>query len=76
MELMKAYIEIQNDAEEMIQVYNRVVEIATKQNKKYPMTKRWFVGIYKDFDVKKAKEAIDEYLIKQAAAVPAVASVQ
>ena len=76
MELMKAYIEIQNDAEEMIQVYNRVVKMATEQHKKYPLTKSWFVGVYKDFNVEDAQKKINAHMIAQAAAVPAVASAQ
>ena len=75
MELMKAYIEIQNDAEEMIQVYNRVVKMATEQHKKYPLTKSWFVGVYKNFNVEDAQKAINAHLIAQAAA-PIAASAQ
>ena len=73
MDLMKAYIGIQENAKEMMDVYERVVAMAVKQHKKYPLTKSWFVGVYKDFDVKKAQEAIDAYLIAQAAA-PIVAN--
>ena len=76
MDLMKAYIGIQKNAKEMLEVYERVVEMAIKQHKKYPLTKSWFVGVYKDFDVKKAQEAIDAYLIAQAAAAPVAASAQ
>lgn len=76
MDLMKAYIGIQDNAKEMLAVYERVVEMAIKQHKKYPLTKSWFVGVYKDFDVKKAQEAIDAHLIAQAAAVPAAAIAQ
>ena len=67
---------LQKNAKEMLEVYERVVEMAIKQHKKYPLTKSWFVGVYKDFDVKKAQEAIDAYLIAQAAAAPVAASAQ
>ena len=50
--------------------------MATEQKKKYPLTKSWFVGIYEDFDVKKAQKAIDDYMIAQAAAAPVAASAQ
>ena len=76
MDLMKAYIGIQKNAKEMLEVYERVVEMAIKQQKKYPLTKSWFVGVYEDFDVKKAQKAIDDYMIAQAAAVPAAAIAQ
>ena len=76
MELMKAYIEIQSNAKEMLETYNRVVEMATKQKKKYPLTKSWFVGVYTDFNVEDAQKKINAHLIAQAAAVPAVASAQ
>ena len=76
MDLMKAYIEIQDNAKEMLEAYNRVVKMATEQKKKYPLTKSWFVGVYEDFDVKKAQKAIDDYMIAQAAAVPAAAIAQ
>ena len=76
MELMKAYIEIQSNANEMIETYNRVVEMATKQKKKYPLTKSWFTSVYKNFDVKSAQEAIDAYWIAKAAGTPTVAMAQ
>ena len=76
MELMKAYIKTQENAKEMLEVYDRVVAMAIKQHKKYPLTKSWFVGVYKDFDVKKAQEAIDAYLIAQAAGAPIAACAQ
>lgn len=71
MELMKAYIEIQDNSKEMLKIYDRVVEMATKQQKnkkkKYPLTKSWFTSVYKNFDVKKAQEEIDAYWIAKAA---------
>lgn len=76
MDLMKAYIEIQNDAEEKIQVFNRVVKMATEQKKKYPLTKSWFVGVYKDFNVEEAQKQIDAYLIAKAAGAPVMALAQ
>ena len=76
MELMKAYIEIQSNANEMIETYNRVVEMATKQKKKYPLTKSWFVGVYKDFNVEEAQKQIDAYLIAKAAGAPVMALAQ
>ena len=70
MALMKAYIEIQDNSTEMLEIYDRVVEMATKQQKnkrkKYPLTKSWFTCVYKDFDVKKAQEEIDAYWIAKA----------
>ena len=70
MELMKAYIEIQDNSKEMLEIYDRVVEMATKQQKnkrkKYPLTKSWFTSVYKNFDVKKAQEEIDAYRIAKA----------
>ena len=76
MELMKSYIEIQSNAKEMLETYNRVVEMATKQKKKYPLTKSWFTGVYKNFNVKSAQEAIDAYWIAKAAGTPTVAMAQ
>lgn len=76
MDLMKAYIGIQDNAKEMLDVYERVVAMAIKQHKKYPLTKSWFVGVYKDFDVKKAQEEIDAYWIAKAVEVPNTATAQ
>ena len=76
LDLMKAYIEIQENAAEMLEAYERVVKMATEQHKKYPLTKSWFVGVYKDFDVQKAQKAINESLIKNAAGAPIAASAQ
>ena len=76
MDLMKSYIAIQGNAKEMREVYDRVVEMATKQKKKYALTKSWFIGVYQDFDVKKAQEAIDKYLLAQAVGTVAIASAQ
>lgn len=76
MDLMKAYIGIQDNAKEMLDIYERVVAMAIKQHKKYPLTKSWFVGVYKDFDVKKAQEEIDAYWIAKAVEVPNTATAQ
>ena len=76
MDLMKAYIGIQDNAKEMLDVYERVVAMAIKQHKKYPLTKSWFVGVYKDFDVKKAQEEIDAYWIAKAVEVPNTTTAQ
>ena len=75
MDLMKAYIEIQDNAKEMLEVYERVVAMAIKQHKKYPLTKSWFGGVYKNFNVEDAQKAINAHLIAQAAA-PIAASAQ
>ena len=75
MDLMKAYIKTQENAKEMLEVYNRVVKMATEQHKKYPLTKSWFVGVYKNFNVEDAQKAINAHLIAQAAA-PIAASAQ
>ena len=76
MDLMKAYIGIQDNSKEMLDVYERVVAMAIKQHKKYPLTKSWFVGVYKDFDVKKAQEEIDAYWIAKAVEVPNTTTAQ
>ena len=76
MDLMKAYIGIHDNAKEMLDVYERVVAMAIKQHKKYPLTKSWFVGVYKDFDVKKAQEEIDAYWIAKAVEVPNTTTAQ
>ena len=76
MDLMKAYIGIQDNAKEMLDVYERVVAMAIKQHKKYPLTKSWFVGVYKDFDVKKAQEEIDAYWISKAVEAPNTTTAQ
>ena len=73
---MKAYLEIQDNAEEMLAIFNRVVDMATKQKKKYPLTKSWFTGMYPNHDVKKAQEEIDAYWIAKAVEVPNAASAQ
>ena len=65
LELMEEYICIQNDREAAMVIFNEVVKMAKAQGKKYPMTKKWFLERYKDFDVNKAKEAIDSYKIAQ-----------
>lgn len=76
MDLMKAYIEIQDNAKEMLEAYNRVVKMATEQKKKYPLTKSWFVGVYEDFDVKKAQKAINDHMIAVAAGAITVVTAQ
>ena len=50
-------------------------EMAIKQHKKYPLTKSWFVGVYKNFNVEDAQKAINAHLIALAAA-PIAASAQ
>lgn len=65
--LIRDYLAIQKNAKELLAVYDRIKDAANEQKKKpFPLIKRWFLDTFKSFDVEKAKEEINKYMIKEA----------
>ena len=63
--LMERYIRIQSNKAVLMEEYNAIKAFAKEDGHSiYPLTKQWFLGTFKDFDVDKAKKAIADAGIK------------
>lgn len=63
--LMERYIRIQSNEAVLMEEYKGIKAFAKKDGHSiYPLTKQWFLGTFKDFDVDKAKKAIADAGIK------------
>lgn len=63
--LMERYIRIQPNKAELMDEYNAIKAFAKDGGHSvYPLTKRWFLGTFKGFDVDKAKKEIADAAIK------------
>lgn len=70
-DLMKAFIEIQANSKELMKDYEDVKQFAEDAKmSSYPITKKWFLEQFEDFNVNKAKKAI--YEVKSKAVVAKV----
>lgn len=66
--LMEDFISIQENAKETLSEYEAVKKMAKNAGRSiYPITKKWFLSVYEDFDVEDAKRAIRDSLISNAA---------
>ena len=66
-ELMERFIDSQESAEQTKKVYEAVKKYAkTAGRSVYPITKKWFLNKFKDFEMDKALEAIADNLVKTA----------
>lgn len=66
-ELMESFIDTQENAEQTKKVYEAVKKYAkTAGRSVYPITKKWFLNKFKDFEMDKALEAIADNLVKTA----------
>lgn len=60
-DLMKRYLSIQNNADELLAKYEGIKKFAKEAGLSvYPITKKWFLEIFKNFDVVEAKKAINK----------------
>ena len=60
-DLMKRYISIQNNAEELLTKYEDIKAFAKEAGLSvYPITKKWFLETFEGFDVKDAKKEINK----------------
>ena len=59
LDLMKQYINTQNDGEQRMEEFNSFI----KENKKYALIKKWFLQTYKGFSVEEAKRVISDCII-------------
>ena len=60
-DLMKRYLSIQNNAEELLTKYEGIKKFAKDSGLSvYPITKKWFLETFEGFDVKEAKKAINK----------------
>lgn len=60
-DLMKRYISIQDNAEELLAKYEGIKEFAKDSGLSvYPITKKWFLETFEGFDVKEAKKEINK----------------
>ena len=57
-ELMKQYISIQDNAEELERQFAKAAELG-----KFPLVRKWFLNTFEGFDMDEAKEAIDQALL-------------
>lgn len=60
-DLMKRYLSIQDNAEELLTKYEGIKKFAKDSGLSvYPITKKWFLETFEGFDVKEAKKAINK----------------
>ena len=60
-DLMKKYISIQDNAEELLTKYEGIKKFAKDSGLSvYPITKKWFLETFEGFDVMEAKKAINK----------------
>ena len=60
-DLMKRYISIQDNAEELLAKYEGIKKFAKDSGLSvYPITKKWFLETFEGFDVKEAKKEINK----------------
>lgn len=65
--LMEDFIAIQKDSEHKVKEYKAVKDAAKEANRSvYPLTKKWFLSVYENFDVEEAKAAIRDAMIAKA----------
>jgi hypothetical protein len=68
--LMEDYIAIQENSEQDEKEYEAVKKTAKNAGRSvYPLTKKWFLKKYKDFDVEEAKAEISDAMIAKAAKI-------
>lgn len=65
---MKEYIELQEDSENVLAVFEKVQEIAEAKGAKYPLTKKWFLSKYPEYKENEASIVSNEEIEKQAEA--------
>jgi hypothetical protein len=65
---MKEYIELQEDSENVLAVFEKVQEIAEAKGAKYPLTKKWFLSKYPEYKENEASIGSNEEIEKQAEA--------
>ena len=71
MSLVKAYLEIQENADEVKEKLKRIENMAKEQKlKAFPLVKRWFIGMFENFDVETAQKEIADYWIEKAVEEP------
>ena len=71
MSLVKAYLEIQENADELKEKLKRIENMAKEQKlKAFPLVKRWFIGMFENFDVETAQKEIADYWIEKAVEEP------
>ena len=65
--LMEDYISIQKNSEQTMKKYEAVKKSAEDAGRSvYPITKKWFLEMYENFDVEEAKAAIRDAMIAEA----------
>ena len=66
-DFMENYIEIQENAKDIMDEYTAVKAMAKAcGTKTYPLTKKWFLAKFDGFDMSEAAAAISQYLIDKA----------
>lgn len=71
MSLVRAYLEIQENASELKEKLKRIENMAKEQKlKAFPLVKRWFIGMFENFDVETAQKEIADYWIEKAVEEP------
>ena len=62
--MMEDFISIQKDSEQTMKKYKAVKKAAKDAGRSvYPITKKWFLEVYENFDVEEAKAAIRDAMI-------------
>ena len=75
--LMKDYIGIQANADELMEVFEEIKKFAKEAKlSSYPITKKWFLEQFEGFNVNKAKKAIYEVKSKAVVAKVSVKAVK
>ena len=65
---MREYIELQEDKEIVLAVFEKVQEIAETKGAKYPLTKKWFLSKYPEYKENEASIGSNEEILEENAA--------